>query len=93
MQDRQVLIHDLRQDLSKTEQEFFQLLVRVAHNAEDLVETAGKSPAHMAYNKAVEAYEKMIEAKLWLAQTLEAIGEVGEDMYIPEITEEEPTVS
>lgn len=93
MQDRQVLIHDLRKDLSKTEQEFFQLLVRVAHNAEDLAESAGRNPAHIAYNKAVEAYEKMIEAKLWLAQALEAIGEVGEDMYIPEAQEEEPTVS
>ena len=93
MQDFRTEIKALQKTLSQKDQEFFPVLVEVVKIAEALVETGGRSPAHMAYNKAVESYEKLIEAKLWLAQALEAIGEVGEDMYVPDMPDEESSVS
>lgn len=89
MADVNVDIKNLRYDLSKKEHEFYSVLVRAAKIAETLIDTAGRNPAHLAYVRAAESYEKMIEAKMWLAQALESIGEVFEDSYIPELPEEQ----
>lgn len=89
MADVNTEIKNLRYDLSKKEHEFYSVLLKASKIAEKLVDTAGRNPAHLAYIHASEAYEKMIVSKMWLAQALEAIGEVFDDSYIPELPEEQ----